>query len=110
MKKIIKTIKNNKEKGEGFPGGESGPLHLKSPVESSAGETTPTQSIGTSVSNSATLPDFRFPLSEQPARVLPGGSAREATAEVSSVKKHCRCTHDAKTRRSSRTSLARQRG
>ncbi len=80
MKKIIKTIKNNKEKGEGSPGGESGPLHLRNPVESSASETTPTQSIVTSVSNSATLPELRFPLSEQPARVLPGGTAREATA------------------------------
>jgi oxalate decarboxylase len=35
----------------------------------------------TRVKEPTTLPDFRFPLSQQPARELPGGSAREATAE-----------------------------
>ena len=108
MKKIIKTIKNNKEKGEDFPGSEAGPPRLGSPMDrrsfiagstlvaggmlayplmvSSAGETTPTQSG--SARNETTLPDFSFPLAQQPARVLPGGSAREATAVQFPVSKN----------------------
>ncbi len=35
-----------------------------------------------------TLPDFRFPLIQQPARELPGGSAREATAREFPVSKN----------------------
>jgi oxalate decarboxylase len=37
---------------------------------------------------SVILPDFRFPLSRQPARELPGGSAREATAVEFPVSKN----------------------
>ncbi len=80
MKKSINTETNNIKKGEDVPVGETGTPNLGDPTGSSADETTPTQSIGTSVSKASTLPELRFPLAEQPARVLPGGTAREATA------------------------------
>ena len=80
MKKSINTKIKNIKKGKDIPDGKAGSPNLESPVESSAGETTPTKSIETSVRDAATLPEFRFALSQQPARVLPGGVAREATA------------------------------
>jgi oxalate decarboxylase len=80
MKKSINTKIKNIKKAEDVPGGEADSPNLGSPVESSAGETALTQGVGTSDREAATLPEFRFPLAQQPARVLPGGDAREATA------------------------------
>ena len=57
MTKSINTTKNNNKKGKDVPGGEAGPPNLGSPVESSAGETTPTHSIETTVRDTATLPE-----------------------------------------------------
>ncbi|MBI4962735.1 MAG: cupin domain-containing protein [Desulfomonile tiedjei] len=55
---------------------------------SSAGEATPAQTPGAGGKETTALPDFRFPLIQQPARVLPGGSAREATAVEFPVSKN----------------------
>ncbi len=43
-------------------------------------QTVPAQAVEPGGKQEDKLPDFRFPLSRQPARILPGGSAREATA------------------------------
>ena len=51
-------------------------------------EPRPTDSAPPSESEIVTLPNFRFPLARQPARVLPGGSAREATAREFPVSKN----------------------
>jgi oxalate decarboxylase len=88
MTKSINTTKNNIKKVKDVTGGESGLQHFASPVNSSADETIPTQNIETSVRDAATMPEFRFPLNEQPERVLPGGSAREATAVQFPVSKN----------------------
>jgi oxalate decarboxylase len=62
---------------------------LASPlILASNGEPAQTQSAATGEKDVITLQDFRFPLIQQPARVLPGGSAREATAREFPVSKN----------------------
>lgn len=51
-------------------------------------EPTPAQGTPSAGKEATTLPDFRFSLAQQPARVLPGGSAREATAVEFPVSKN----------------------
>jgi len=51
-------------------------------------ETVPSQAAAPNGSEATTLPDFRFSLIQQPARTLPGGSAREATAREFPVSKN----------------------
>jgi Cupin len=62
---------------------------LASPlILASNGEPAPAQSTSTDEKETIMLPDFRFPLTQQPARELPGGSAREATAREFPVSKN----------------------
>ncbi|MFZ5866883.1 MAG: cupin domain-containing protein [Thermodesulfobacteriota bacterium] len=56
-------------------------------IQQAKAETVPSQGTAPAGSEAATLPDFRFPLIKQPARELPGGSAREATAREFPVSK-----------------------
>jgi oxalate decarboxylase len=54
---------------------------LASPlILASNGEPAQMQNTAKGEKETIALPDFRFPLIQQPARVLPGGSAREASA------------------------------
>jgi len=57
-------------------------------VLSAHGEKTPSAATPASVKEAVTLPDFRFSLIRQPARELPGGTAREATAVEFPVSKN----------------------
>ncbi|MGO9568064.1 MAG: cupin domain-containing protein, partial [Desulfomonilaceae bacterium] len=62
---------------------------LASPLILAAnGEPASARSTATDEKEAIALPDFRFPLARQPARVLPGGSAREATAREFPVSKN----------------------
>jgi oxalate decarboxylase len=62
---------------------------LASPlILASNGAAAETRGAATSEKEAIELPDFRFPLTRQPARELPGGSAREATAREFPVSKN----------------------
>ncbi|MEW6529766.1 MAG: cupin domain-containing protein [Thermodesulfobacteriota bacterium] len=56
-------------------------------IQQAKAEAKPSQRAVPAAPEMATLPDFRFPLIQQPARELPGGSAREATAREFPVSK-----------------------
>jgi oxalate decarboxylase len=96
------TIRNYLKRREAYPKKRKGPKHLEPGIDrrsflrgltlvaggvlappliqQAKAETMPGQRAAPVGAEMATLPDFRFPLTQQPARVLPGGSAREATA------------------------------
>jgi oxalate decarboxylase/phosphoglucose isomerase-like protein (cupin superfamily) len=57
-------------------------------VLSSNGEAAPAETKTPAEAEPTELPDFRFPLAQQPARELPGGSAREASAREFPVSKN----------------------
>jgi oxalate decarboxylase len=57
-------------------------------VMSSNAEAAPAEAKAPAEPEATELPDFRFPLAQQPARELPGGSAREASAKEFPVSKN----------------------
>ncbi|MEW6113495.1 MAG: twin-arginine translocation signal domain-containing protein, partial [Thermodesulfobacteriota bacterium] len=102
-------IQNYLKRREAYPKRRKGPKHLEPGIDrrsfltgltlvaggvlappliqQAKAETVPSQGTAPAGSEAATLPDFRFPLIKQPARELPGGSAREATAREFPVSK-----------------------
>jgi oxalate decarboxylase len=102
-------IENKRKRNEDSPNGETAQGHSGHPMDrrsfltrstlvaggvlasplilASNGEPAKAQGTGTVEEKTITLPDFRFPLAQQPARELPGGSAREASAREFPVSK-----------------------
>jgi len=102
--------RNKRKRIQGDPNTETKPAQVKSAMErrsflsglplvaggllatplvlSSNAEAAPAQGTARGGKEAITLPDFSFPLAKQPARELPGGTAREATAVEFPVSKN----------------------